>query len=246
MARNFNANTDWIQVTRKTNIEGFTAFTAMGWYRRKGNAGSSGGALFGKCYATTEYDWAIRDDNSNVRVWLRTTESGLRNSLIAATPATNEWHHWAFNWKSATDGMRKFRDGVFQSSDTWTGTLTNNTADFGIGRQIGSTVREITGDMAEVAVWNRYLTDGEIASAMWRVMNVPDGLVLYFPLWGDNDPEYSLEGLDYGCTLNGTVDAVSHAPVSPFMFGPSRSAYVVSAASPIPVFMHSYRQRRAV
>lgn len=88
-------------------------------------------------------------------------------------------------------------------------------------------------DIAEVAIWDVALTDGEVKTlaagkSPWQVR--PESLVGYIPLFGNESPE--LDFVD-GTTLTVTgATAADHAPVCPMFWYPGWQGEVGAAAAP--------------
>ena len=78
---------------------------------------------------------------------------------------------------------------------------------FRIGNNATPGVRAFDGLLAEIACWNRVLTDEEALglSKGFSPLFFKRGLVIYVPLSGNNNPEVNYSGLKRTGTITGTV-----------------------------------------
>lgn len=70
------------------------------------------------------------------------------------------------------------------------------------------------GRIAHAQAWNRGITDDEMQQARWFPGSIPDGLLVYHPLWGLNTTEPDLSGNGNSGTATSTTESFSGPPVS--------------------------------
>jgi hypothetical protein len=152
--------------------------------------------------------------------WVRTSSTGKIQALFvvpgtnasATTTASlqlNTWQHLVVMYDGT--GVKIYIDGqlqVLSPSTNGTGTITNNTRDIQIGKLNWVSGSFFDGNMDEIRIWDKALTDADIRQNMFQKLNGDeDGLIAYYPLdeidgslvidkTGNND--YSL--LDTGVT----------------------------------------------
>jgi len=103
----------------------------------------------------------------------------------------------------------------------------------------------VDGSIAEAAMWNVALSDGEVAELATgiRPMRVrPQNIVSYWPCVRDQD--YDIVG-GYDMTPINSPTISAHPPIA---YGAPPSLWAVAAAAPpvgiVPVAMYNYRRRR--
>ena len=151
-----------------------------------------------------------------VVAFTQTTSSVKAKTTTGITQG--QWHHACGVWAAATD-RRAFIDGGSK------GTNTTNRSPSGMNRtQIGQSENNTnrhSGLIAEAAIWNVALTDGEVATLAAGISPLrvrPSALVGYWPLFGTSSPENDYSGKNNDMTLVATPTQDRHAPVGP-MFG---------------------------
>ncbi len=124
--------------------------------------------IFGKTNFSNA-GWSISRNGSTDQINLRTDTNLTTNDYITsnATIFDDQWHHIAF---VLDQGVRRvYVDGVLDNADTYPhGAGFSNTVFLRIGR-IGSF--ELFGEIDEVALWNRALTDNEVLELYRRGAN---------------------------------------------------------------------------
>lgn len=185
-----------------------TSLAAAGGWLLIGISVSGGAGYYG---LTVANNTAIRAqiDSSFATATFATSATGLL--------ATNQWFHVCGVFKSGTNGLRVYLNGTQRASST-NGETFPTVANFTAGGDPRGNSNFVTGRIAEVAVWNVELSDGEIAALATgapppRVRR--SGLVLYWPLHGLVALEPDLSGHSRGGTVTGATKG-DHAPVGPY------------------------------
>lgn len=119
---------------------------------------------FGKTAANNRLSWQAAGKN-------------FSNDMISATG----WFHAALTWSLADNKMQGFYKGAFRNSVAGLTDFSGNTLEAaGLGRTT-SVSRLWSGDMAHAALWDRALSDAEIANTyLWR------GGIKRFAVLGDS------------------------------------------------------------
>lgn len=149
------------------------------------------------------------------------SRNGAANADTTAPFVANTWHH-ACGVFAANNDRRAYLDGANKGTDN---TVSNDAGldVTSIGRVGDSTPDDyVSGGIAEAAIWDVALSDGEVAGLATGVearLIRPGALVAYWPLWGLHSPEIDCATGAYPMTLfNGPTQA-DHAPVVPFLGG---------------------------
>jgi hypothetical protein len=141
------------------------------------------------------------------------------SSRVASTNAysVNVWNHVCAIAASSTD-RRMFLNNVKATAvTTFTWPTTMTVTD--IGRKGNLTAANFfNGLVAEAAIWNVALSDGEVAALAAGVRPVdiqPTALKAYWPLWGFASPEPDFTINNRSMTITGATQG-NHAPVHLF------------------------------
>lgn len=147
------------------------------------------------------------------------TTSGIQAVLGATTPSTGVWHHAVANMSGGAAGV--YLDGVLDASGAIAGTIIDTGSDFYIGRRSnGSTPTYITGDLAELVIWNGFaLSLAQIQAlakgANWSQIGAPVPTA-YYPLFAaaasDNAIDFSGKN-NHAANGSGSIAIADHAPV---------------------------------
>lgn len=186
--------------------------------------------------------WLVRlafDNAGHISCYSRDGATNDGGVATSTSYTANTWHHASCNVR--TGGRDVYLNGG--------GKATNSVAKAptGVDRVAIGAARDSTpsdpflGRLAEVAVWNAELTDGEhalLARGISPLRIRPGNLILYYPLFGTMSPEPNLAvgGATYNLTITGTPDQADHAPVMPpfaFMSGWA-GAFTAAAAAGSP------------
>lgn len=154
-------------------------------------------------------------------------EANGADAFATGTMTLNLWSHLCGVTNSATSRLA-YRNGIVGAADTASqspagldrttvNTLMNN----------GTRISASSGDIAHFAVWNVALSAGVVAAlaAGTNPLEIPTGLVGYWPIEGDVAPEPDVTGLAFPLVINGSApQAATDPPVIPpgGMFRPGR------------------------
>ncbi len=141
----------------------------------------------------------------------RTTGTNV-NASSSTGFSTNTWHHACGVWASASS-RAAYIDGGSKGTET-TSVVAQNQDRISIGRYGGSSPGfEMSGSLAEAAIWNVALSDAEVA--LWAkgfspLFIQPHNLVAYWPLIRDADNDW-IGGFDL--TAFNTPTIATHPPL---------------------------------
>lgn len=207
MARNFDGSSDYLDVTLATSQQGIATVSYSFWVFLDSNAQFR--RILARDDSTAQKFRFEMDDGLGMAIvvpW-----SGLVGLWSPPKPSTGQWVHIVvtYDYGSTSNNPFAWYDGVSQtvSEDlTPSGTVTNDATTLRIGAHTNAT-QFMDGRMAELAIWERTITSGEIASLAdgFSPLFFPNGLNTYLPLIGNTETE-----LKEGSTvvLTGTDKAV--------------------------------------
>lgn len=147
----------------------------------------------------------------------RFSVAGVGNSDMTNSVSTATWYFIAVTKVSAsTNIMYVITTAGAVTSETVTARTVNaNTGDFYLGA-VGSTASTSTnGNICHAQVWNRVLTQNELLNAAFAPGSVTNGLLSYWPLYGQTSPEIDLGNLNTQLTVN--TGATATSTNSPFV-----------------------------
>lgn len=258
MARDFGS-AKHINLTHNADQFGMTAITWCCWFQKTGALGSNGGYFYGKPEDDNDGTWILRWASSDVlRIQLHTSNPATKTVLEGTTTLSDDtWYHGTGRWESAVGTIFMFLDGAAEANVSRSGDDVQdgagNAKDLFIGALTGTeTARFMTGDICECAMWNRGLSDAEIAAVYrYGVLAVPKNLVVYIPVNGN--PTTELEVINNRGTVShtGSPAKADHPPRISTVGGrafDTNLEYVASGAPPaglgIPIAMHHYKMLR--
>jgi hypothetical protein len=133
------------------------------------------------------------DDNVEFLTSGHTGDNPRTNTAMTISSA-NTWYHILYSYDGSTQEGWLNGSKLVNESKSFTLGTTNN--DYAIGHSdmggVGGTPRNVHhGDLAEHAVWNVDLSDGEkqaLANGVSPSLLSPSALVLYAPIWGVATP----------------------------------------------------------
>jgi hypothetical protein len=146
----------------------------------------------------------------------------VHNFFCSTAITTNQWYLEAFAYQNNNNAFLYFGkpgavtqcagDGAVGS----TGVLVSSGQNLNIGGALDNATFPLAATIAEVAVWNAYLTPAEMVSLGTECPNQvrPTALVGYWPLYGASGAsiEPDLSGSKLKATLTGTTAVPNHPP----------------------------------
>lgn len=161
---------------------------------------------------------------------LRARLNRQTNTTFGATNLpTGQWFHAAVTYNNGSVVI--YYNGISDGSGTHgSGNLPNNTDAVYIGNQPTATSNAPDGRIAHVGIWSRALSADELRSLALGAhpFQLVDGLVRYYPIFGNESPEPDYSGNGAAGTVTGT-SAIDGPPVS-WVRGPSKIFLPVAAA----------------
>lgn len=204
-ALSFTNSNDVVTATLPTLFGNINAndFTVECWVKP---TGAQTARIFFAQLTTTNFA-SIMLNTSNVPYFY--VYDGATNSVNAQTSLpTNQWSHLACVWKSATNSIEIYINGVLQSGATGgaSSTSSNNTMTLG-AKADGS--QSLVGELDEVRIWSTARSECEIQSAMnGTFSSLQPNMVAYYKLdegvAGGNNAGI-ITALDVSGNYNGTL-----------------------------------------
>lgn len=115
------------------------------------------------------------------------------------TVSSGAWQGFAIVCDQGTDvDGYKLASGTLSTANVAGATNTSSSAlSLKIGNQ-GNGGSDFNGGLAHMQIWNRVLTASEVQTALWRPGSVCNGLIGYWPAYGQLDPatDLSITGAD--------------------------------------------------
>lgn len=244
MAMSFVNGNPRIDLGALAPLSGAGAMTIAAWIKLASTASDATIAIRGSVFATSA-PWLVwRDDaagvsgRTNTLSALLNTDAGVLRveSATDALNDTTDWHHIALVFEAGVgDGLRIYVDGVRDVHVTSTvghANIVSNTANATAG--IDDSARAFLGAMAELAFWDKPLSNQEIlllargvAPAMLRASR--DNLLAYHDLVRDENRP----GIGTPATKHGVFTHAAHPRVRPLRgAAPVESAVPVLTAGP--------------
>lgn len=156
-----------------------------------------------------EVSWADIPDRINM---LYRAGNVTEENLLPAINEDGVWRHYVISWSVAADTVNYWVNGVADTPDgtlgTWSGTPTITIC----SRNTGTI--SLDGRVAHFELWDRALTDVEVAEDYHCPGSVVSGLVNWLPLWEDGDTYVDLSAAGQNATNTGTTASSSGPPVS--------------------------------
>lgn len=189
MARNFNSATSRLVYSTVTSDTFSSGVTISFWaLRLNSGAGGYGRILL---YGNSSARYGFYNDNGDAGWGLAFSAywTGGTAYWSIAYPDTS-WHHYAitYAYSSTADDPIIYKDGVSQTvieRVAPSGSKGGTTNDFYIGN-LASPDRYWGGYLAELAIYNRQLSSGEVVALSKGLapVGIPRGLVSYVPMMG--------------------------------------------------------------
>lgn len=208
-----------VQVAHNTNFNGYP-FTVSAWFRTTNGAAIVQG-IASKYLDGSGNGWVLVVQNGKLRGFnYRSFANYAIDATSLATVSDGFWHHAALVVDAS--GGKMFLDGVAFTSSAWVGAAggTTSTEPLVVGRYSTSVFPSFSGDIDEVAYWNRALSVNELNYLKHRRLNGNEnGLV---GLWHFNE---GVGATTADATGHGYTGALSNNPVwvtstAPLVFNP--------------------------
>lgn len=128
---------------------------------------------------------------------------------------------WIVDVSATVDFRSLTTAGVLTSDQTANvSSITTSAAGLEIGTD-GNASGDHNGALNHIQIFNRLITDSEVRNALWAPGSVANGLIGYWPGYGQLSPETDLSGTGSDATLNGTGgtrgEAVPALPIANFI-----------------------------
>lgn len=181
----FNANRQsYVEIQHDPELNAYP-MTVTAWVKTSQATGSAG--LVNKYLSGAFNGWQISLYNGDVRVFYFADAANYiwdgGDGLDGGFIADGNWHYIALTVDAS--GGNLYVDGVLKSSLGWTGTPAAPTSrqPLMLGYYPGTGPKMLTGELDEIALWNRSLSSDEILANMQRSLaSSSPGLVLYLRL----------------------------------------------------------------
>jgi hypothetical protein len=242
----FNGSTSNICMPGTASLNLSTALTMSAWIQ---TSSTSHEIIIEKFGNSNEGGYGMFVDSGN-QIWF-TTQAGLWDdfkSNVYANLSTG-WHHVAATF----DGISKtiYIDGSLNISEPYVASITTNTGEICMGYNHSSNGAWFTGNIDEVAIWNRALSSTEIQMLYrrgsnrikYQVRSCPDFLCSTNPTWlGPNGTNQT-----YFSELNNNAISSDGADLTSIDFVLSASASIgFSAFNSLAIPSNRYFQYRAI
>lgn len=214
MARDFDGSASRIVFANPTLIDGLTDMTVSWWFNKDTDGESTTPRMFDKRQQVGVAGWSIYiGSTTSIRVDRDYTTNDMNYYSNTGVIAEDTLYHGLVTFNNTARTCLIYINGSLVTMATTTagnGDLVDDSGnDLFIGDR-GDSARNFDGLLAEIGIWNRILTPGEVDSlakgfAPTFFMN---GLRFYVPTHGNNSPENDLIGGIQG-TVTGSTK-VSH------------------------------------
>jgi Concanavalin A-like lectin/glucanases superfamily len=207
MARNFSSGKYLDCGTGSPLTTAQAEMTVSFWYKT-----TTGGGIYMHPLSRGESIWEIQRHASGYFSW---DLGGAAKQVISSVPTDGAWHHALFTASQTANQVKGYKGGILDQSGTWSATASSsNGLEIGHRRGDGGAYPWI-GDLAEVALWSRILTVGEIAlmAGGAPASFFPSNLFGYWPILGDDSPEPDLSGNDNHAALVGSPAQTDHPTI---------------------------------
>lgn len=163
----------------------------------------------------------IQTPNGDFNISINFNTAGA-NAVYANALNNGVWTQLAFTWSVADLRPKLFINGLPVTPSGGADKSGTQLAWTNINAHIGNRAgndRVFNGRIAEFTVWNRVLRNSEINSLGkgYSSLFIPNGLIMYWPIWGKNSPEFDIKG-DTSGTVTGAVAAAHPKIIYPRNF----------------------------
>ncbi|MDD4986082.1 MAG: LamG domain-containing protein, partial [Dehalococcoidales bacterium] len=197
---NFNGSNNYVRVSNNTALNPST-ITMSAWIKTS-TKDSTWRRIIDKAYNNGYVLCMVGDSSGKVSVQINgKSVNGTTNV------ADNNWHFVTGTYDGSN--IRIYVDGALQGTYAYTGTITSNAYDLAIGinQSTSAGSEAFKGNIDEVSIYNRALSQTEIQALMAnRPTSNPDGLVAYYSF--DDGTAIDNSGNGYDGTVNGASAAL--------------------------------------
>lgn len=154
----------YVDVDRQVISDGALAYSAAGWFKVTGGEGRR------FLWETSDTNWAISAEVTpagSVKGFTRLADTSSHSADTGVVPALDEWHHVVVTFDGLAAVAAIYYDGV-RVDVPWEppfepGVGTAETVGFHIGSYRAGTGRFFEGLIDDVGIWDRVLTEREVA-----------------------------------------------------------------------------------
>lgn len=202
----------YLEVADSASLDATSGVTTSAWFKR------TGGGTFGHLISKwTSYMCVVQDGGGSTKDWKFTVWIGSAGNDLVSTAhnlwADNLWNHVACSYDGTTQKITL--NGTVIASQALSGSIDVTTNNLRLGLyEGGGADYEFAGNVAYVQIFNRGLTATEIEQTRWCPGSVPNGMVAYLPLLGNNSPEIDLTGNGNTATNSSTTASSDGPPIS--------------------------------
>lgn len=202
-ALDFDAENDYIEITRNSNLDvyGKTVLSGFAWVncRSNGSGGNSYGRVFDKMKedssggATSGYRLRVRDPSGGYikfGAYVVTTGTRAYAWTNVALLGFNSFHHIGFTWNEDGDGaLKMYLDGVKRALHGSSTPSSTNTPTDDSGHNLfisrtndpGSAYEPFDGRIDDVRIYSHALTQAEITALYNNGSGIANSYVYYIP-----------------------------------------------------------------
>lgn len=219
--RSFNGSSDNINFGTVALFKLIGDMTWMAWIKINASTttdmviiaieGSTGEAEADNSVFYVATDATVRTDFRYIHEY----GTGNNESTTSATGATNDvWFHFAITRNVATNVVLFYIDGVASSPFNYTNdpTSTGTNLNYRLGTRSDGTSNSFAGELAEVALYDRVLTEAEIDDIIANGQGQEPDYIHYSKLCGFSSPEPDESTNNNDGVLTGTTQ-VTHPVV---------------------------------
>jgi hypothetical protein len=228
-AYNFDGVNDYIQVPHSSSISLIGDITMSAWVKTNGSNGQNYQPIISKreTYWKWEYSMALSYHNSIIHntklLAARALAMGNQEQGWSSTPyQQNTWEHWVVTISNSQ--MKIYKNGILDHTQAFSLVPVNQVCPLLFGKNtLVDNTEQFKGNIDDIGIWNRALTQQEISSMYYQTTNVnclpnyvpTNGLVGYWPFCGNANDASS----------NGNNGAVNGATLTTDRNGVANSAY---------------------
>jgi len=165
-------NYDYVNVPNVNNLNFTNAFSVEFWTKPNNNQNNYV-TYVSKMNGWNVGAWAVHSIDNGERIrWEIYTNNGVSNYDSYSIIADDNWHHVVCTWDGNT--MRVFIDGILDILGARDGDLVNTSYPVRIGRRQDGQ-NSVEGLIDDVRIWNYPLSQEEVLSNMYAVLDGSEG-----------------------------------------------------------------------